>query len=105
MEEYQRTLARQSGYPFHAQPLFQGAVPVVPHGPNNSWADVLQGLGRMSLSNNNGYGSGNGLQGRVGLGQQADFFNSGSSVNQGGFSFPDGLMDIVTGFYWSSLAI
>lgn len=103
MEEYQRKLARQSSYPFHGQTLFQGAPPVVPHGPSNSWADVLQSLGSMSLNHNSSFGGGNGVQGG-GLGQQADGMNFGGSVDQGSFSLPDGLMDMLNGFDWSSLA-
>ncbi|RWR92912.1 putative protein binding protein [Cinnamomum micranthum f. kanehirae] len=104
MEEYQRSLTRLSTYPFHGQTLFQGAPPVVaPHGPSNSWADVVQSLGRMSLNHNSSFGGGNGVQ-VGGLGQQADGMNFGGSVDQGSFSLPDGLMDMLNGFDWSSLA-
>lgn len=60
----------------------------------------------MTLSNNSSFGGGStAVQGQGGgLGQQGDVLNSGSSVNQGGFSLTDGLMDMLNGFDWSSLA-
>ncbi|RWR92913.1 putative protein binding protein [Cinnamomum micranthum f. kanehirae] len=91
--DYQRTVARQSGGP-----------PFGPHGPSNSWPNVLQSLGRMTLNNNSSFGDGSTAVQGGGLGQQVDVLNSGSSVNHGGFSLTDGLMDMLNGFDWSSLA-
>ncbi|XXG87342.1 hypothetical protein AAC387_Pa11g2055 [Persea americana] len=60
----------------------------------------------MTLSKNSSFGGGStAVQGQGGgLGQQGDVLNSGSSVNQGGFSLTDGLKDMLNGFDWSSLA-
>lgn len=86
---------------FMVRLFFKG---LLPPGPSNSWADVLQSLGSMSLNHNSSFGDGNGVQGG-GLGQQADGMNFGGSVDQGSFSLPDGLMDMLNGWFdWISLA-